>query len=510
MESSKKKVMVLVITLIIVILGFIYFFIIRDNKYIITMDLNNGSANINTIKVDKGSTIGEIKTPIKNGYKFLYWTSEGKIVDSNTKISKDMKLVAVWENIKQTITVTLDNDGGIGQTNIEIESGSVITNLPNPTKKGYKFSHWELNGKSFDINTQITENITLKAIWTIEEAKKYTVIFNTDGGSEVKIQNISENSIISKPSNPTKKGYEFVSWQLDGKDYNFESPVTSNITLTATWKKAITYTITFNSNGGSNVAQKTVTEGSKVTKPSNPTKSGYTFVSWQLDGKDYNFNTTVTKNITLVASWKKIVAYNVTFNSNGGSSVSSKTVTEGSTVSKPSNPTKSGYTFVNWQLDGKNYDFNTKVTKNITLVATWRKIENYIVTFNSNGGSSVASKTVTEGSTVSKPSDPIKNGYTFDGWLLNGKVYNFSNGITSNITLVAKWNAKTYVIEATKVDAYSPTAKLTIKENGKVISNAKVCSNGVALNSMTIAESLLPKLNCVILSDGTQMPATVR
>ena len=158
---------------------------------------------------------------------------------------------------------------------------------------------------------------------------------------------------------------------------------TKTITVTAGENPIVTtYTVTFDSNGGSAVASQTVNKDAKATTPTNPTKSGYTFKEWQLNGQAYDFNTPVTSNITLKAVWidddPDVTKYTVTFNSDGGSAVNSQTVNENAKATKPANPTKSGYTFKEWQLNGKTYDFSTPVTGNITLKAVWTK--------NSSGG----------------------------------------------------------------------------------------------------------------------------
>ena len=162
----------------------------------------------------------------------------------------------------------------------------------------------------------------------------------------------------------------------DGNGTTTEISDTKTINVTAGDNPVTnTYTVTFDSNGGSNVASQTVNKDAKATKPANPTKDGYSFKEWQLNGQTYDFNTPVTGNITLTAVWinngTNTTTYTVTFDSNGGSNVASQTINENDKVTKPANPTRSGYTFKEWQLNGKAYDFNTKVTGNITLKAVW-------------------------------------------------------------------------------------------------------------------------------------------
>ena len=138
------------------------------------------------------------------------------------------------------------------------------------------------------------------------------------------------------------------------------------------------YTVYFNLNGGnsnSTTSPQVVAKGSRVTKPTNPTKTGFTFVCWTLNNGEYNFNSPVNGNITLYAKWVvKKKYYTVSFNSNGGTSVSSQSVEEGTIASRPSNPTKSGYTFLGWYTSsGSVYSFNSGVTSNITLYAHWQE-----------------------------------------------------------------------------------------------------------------------------------------
>ena len=402
-------------------------------------------------------------------------------------------------------TVTFDTDGGTKVEEIKVKKNATIEVLPTTTKDGYTFIEWQLNGKKFNKNTKITSNITLKASWqknaeSSVDVKKYTITFNTDGGSKIESVEVEENKTLTKPENPTKEGYTFDKWMLNNKEYDFDTKVTKNITLKATWKKQDNkkqYTVTFNTDGGSSISSKKVAEGTRASKPTNPTRDGYTFVEWQLDGKIYNFNTVVTKDITLKAVWKKNgetkpveEKYTVSFDSNGGSSKNNQIVVAGNKANKPANPTKNGYTFVEWQLDGKTYDFNTPVTKDITLKAVWKKNEEpkpeeptpveekYTVSFDSNGGSGVASQTIVKGNKVTKPADPTRSGYTFEGWTLNGSSYDFNTPVNGDITLKANWKevvvTKTYTAEISLVDSQTTDRYITIKENGTPIKIAKL------------------------------------
>ena len=435
----KKKITYILGAIVAILIVIIIVLILNNQKYVVTFDMQNGEPKFEQ-RVKKGNTAYEPSAPKKEGYVFLGWYYNGEIFDFNTPVTNNMTLIAGWEGIKVKYTVRFENEGEVKTYTVEkdglviepneptkegyvflgwylndnkfdfntpitknivlkakfvahevqiyevsfntdggssvktqkVEKDAKATKPSNPTKKGYKFDDWYLNDKKFDFNTKITADITLTAKWV----KAYQVTFDSNGGSKIKSQEVAEGLKVTKPSNPTKAGYKFDGWYLDDKKFDFNTKITTDITLTAKWVKA--YQVTFDSNGGSKIKSQEVAEGLKVTKPSNPTKAGYKFDGWYLDDKKFDFNTKITTDITLTAKWTELEKYTVTFDTDGGSEISSKEVNEGEKVAKPSNPTKAGYVFKEWQLNGKTYDFNTSVTKNIKLVAVWEEVaKNY-------------------------------------------------------------------------------------------------------------------------------------
>ena len=137
--------------------------------------------------------------------------------------------------------------------------------------------------------------------------------------------------------------------------------------------------VAFDAQGGSIVPTQEVGFMKKATRPANPTKEGYTFDNWYYNEIVYDFDTKVTKDIMLKAGWIKNGpsttgdVLTVKFDTDGGSTLESMTVEKNGTLKKPADPTRDGYKFVAWQLDGKDYDFDSKVTKDITLKAKWEK-----------------------------------------------------------------------------------------------------------------------------------------
>lgn len=281
------------------------------------------------------------------------------------------------------------------------------------------------------------------------EKEKFTVTFNSNGGSYVDSQIVEKNGMVEVPVDPVRDGYIFIEWLLNDVKYDFNSKVTEDITLKANWavSSSSTYTVTFNSNGGSRVNSVKVNEGGYVNCPTPPTRDGYIFLGWYLGNSEYNFSNKVLANITLTAKWEKVPenTHVVTFDSNGGSVVKSQKVVDGKVVSKPINPTRKGYNFVEWQLNGEVYDFTSVVKGNITLVAVWEAKKEYKVEFDTDGGSVIASVKVYENEKVLKPNNPTRDGYTFVKWQCNGEDYNFNTKVTKNITLVAIWKKEAKV-----------------------------------------------------------------
>ena len=239
------------------------------------------------------------------------------------------------------------------------------------------------------------------------------------------------------------------------------------------WRSLDLYEVNFDSMGGSGVPKQNVPDGGKVTKPTDPTKTGSEFAGWYNGDTLWDFeNNTVTKNITLCAKWTEL--NKVTFDSEGGTPVSPQFIADGGKVTKPADPTKTGYAFSGWYykqgFQKIDWDFSTNtVTDNITLYARW--IEQHTVSFNSTGGSQVASQTVPDGGKATKPADPTRTGYVFDGWYYykqgNQKIdWNFDNQVKGDIKLYARWIEQHTVTFDSK--GGSSVDSQTVPDGGKV------------------------------------------
>ncbi len=141
-------------------------------------------------------------------------------------------------------------------------------------------------------------------------SKEYQITFDTKGGSTVQSQLVKKGERAHKPLDPTKDGYLFVEWTYLDKTYDFTSEVTQDLVLEAKWSKqkkdVVTFTIKFDSDGGTTISNQIIEKGNKVTKPTDPTKDGYIFKGWVLKNESYNFDATVESNLELKATWEKV------------------------------------------------------------------------------------------------------------------------------------------------------------------------------------------------------------
>ncbi|MGI6205266.1 MAG: InlB B-repeat-containing protein, partial [Anaerovoracaceae bacterium] len=294
--------------------------------------------------------------------------------------------------------------------------------------------------------------------------KTYTVTFNSNGGTTVEAQKVKAGEKASEPEAITREGYTFDGWYIDSdltEKYDFAAAVSGDFTLYAKWTKkenggstpsGKTYTVTFNSNGGTTVEAQTVKAGEKASEPEAVTREGYTFDGWYTDSdltKKYDFAAAVSSDLTLYAKWTKVNnTYTVNFESNGGAAIDAQQVKEGETATEPENITREGYTLDGWYTDSdltKKYDFAATVSRDLTLYAKWTKVKKtYTVAFESNGGTAIDAQQVKEGEKATEPENITREGYTFDGWYDKSlKIkYNFDTAVNNDMTLYAKWTEK--------------------------------------------------------------------
>ena len=194
------------------------------------------------------------------------------------------------------------------------------------------------------------------------------IVTYKDGDSEYAKQVLPSGTLATRPDAPAATpGYTFGGWnKTDGTAWDYASDkVTDNITLYAKWA-ANTYTITFDTAGGSEIAPITQEYGTVITAPEAPTREGYTFIGW-----DKEIPTTMpAENMTVTAQWE-INRYTITFDTAGGSEIAPITQDYGTAITAPEAPTREGYTFMGWDQEIPK----TMPAENITLKARWKDSE---------------------------------------------------------------------------------------------------------------------------------------
>ncbi len=391
------------------------------NQYTITFDTNGGS-EIAPITQDYGTKITAPADPTRKGYTFKGWDKE----IPKTMPAENMTVKAQWE-INQ-YAITFDTNGGSEIAPITQDYGTKITTPADPTRKGYTFKGWDKEIPE----TMPAENITVKAQW---EINRYTITFDTNGGSEIAPITQDYGTEITAPDNPTRKGYTFKGWDKEIP----ETMPAENMTVKARWE-INQYTIAFDTNGGSEIAPITQDYGTAITAPADPTRKGYTFKGWDKEIPE----TMPAENITVKAQWE-INQYTIAFDTNGGSEIAPITQDYGTEITAPDNPTREGYTFIGWDRDIPV----TMPAENITVTAQW-EINRYTITFDTAGGSDIAPITQDYGTNITSPADPTREGYTFIGW---DKAIPTTMP-AENITVTAQWK-----------DSEKPTGEIKINEN---------------------------------------------
>ena len=418
-----------------------------DGLKVVTLDLGGGTL---------GNSSEDIQIIVKNGESFtapateglsrpnsisedaqLYWSDEnGNCYKPGDTVPADVSMLSITGDYE---VIYLPGTYGTGSAVTDMKPHNNILTLRGAlfTRAGYTQVGWSTvdGGEKVygfeDVYTQ-NEALTLYPVWN---TNKYTITFDTNGGSEIAPITQDYGTEITAPANPTRKGYTFKGWDKEIP----ETMPAENMTVKAQWE-INQYTITFDTNGGSEIAPITQDYGTKITAPDKPTRKGYTFKGWDKAIPE----TMPAENITVKAQWE-INQYTIAFDINGGSEIAPITQDYGTEITAPDNPTRKGYTFKGWDKEIPK----TMPAENITVKAQW-KINQYTITFDTNGGSDIAPITQDYGTEITAPDNPTRKGYTFKGW--DKEIPETMPA--ENITITARWK-----------DTEKPTGEIIIGTN---------------------------------------------
>ena len=294
----------------------------------------------------------------------------------------------------------------------------------------------------------------------------YTVTFVTDGGSEIPSQVVNHGDTVVKPDDPTKENYSFMGWFTDSNltsEYDFSVPVLSDLYLYAKWEELPKVTINFEANGGTGemetdyqyLGKEYILPECALTAP-----NGYVFGYWQIASGDSQYEAgegyliQTTASVTFIAVWLEAATVEFYPGIGATGSVTSIKVAIGKEYEIPSGeeyfipPTNQEFDYWFDDMYSEQRHAGDVITIEDTyysFTAHWKYLDGltFTVTFDSNGGSEVESQVVNAGTNATKPDDPTKDDYIFEGWYSNSELtnlYNFITPVTEDITLYAKWS----------------------------------------------------------------------
>ncbi len=375
----------------------------------------------------------------REGYSFAGWQDSAGNKYTNAKEVKNLTvlagatvtLTAQWEANPSVISFVTNCEIDVDQIRGKTDDPITDRAMPSVSRTGYTFEGWYYKESYGAIKVaQLPDkhpvgDITYYAMWQVN---KYKITYELNGGTEgaaAPKEHVYDTATTLV--DPVRRGYTFKGWYSDKamttKPLSIipAASFTSDIKLYAKWEPN-KYKITYELNGG------TKGEGSPeehvydtVTKLVDPVLEGYTFKGWYLDDTMSMVLTNaipatlITTDITLHAKWA-INQYTISFNSAGGIEVASITQDYGTEVTAPVAPTRAGYTFAAWDKDVPA----TMPAKDVTLTAQWTA-DPSVISFESNGGSSVAAMTGVTDEDISDRTlpAPTRHSHSFLGWYDN-------------------------------------------------------------------------------------------
>lgn len=420
------------------------------DQYTVTFNTDGGSAE-SPQTVYSGSTATEPEAdPTKVGHTFAGWfTADGEPFDFESPITQNTTVYAHWT--ANIYTVTFDSAGGSAVESQQVAYGSTATEPEDPTRSSYTFVGWLLNGARFSFTTPITDNITLVADWSYNQppVERHTVTFDPANGEDTWTSTVVDGGNVSMTV-PVWEGHIFDGWfDADGVEYTEDTPIDGDVSLTAKWRTTANVVIDDSEGGSFTGIDGEVDIGGSIELP-DASKEGSDLVGWDTDGDGVadaqpGDSVTVEDDTTLVPVWEDLPddaqQDRVTIDADGGSSDFDEWFTEDGKLTLP-DASKDGSDLVGWDTDGDgSVDAQPgdviDVEDGDTVTAVWDRLR-HTVTY--DYGDSTTTRTVSDGSRAPMPADPVREGFAFGGWLLDGAEYDFSTPVKADITLVAQWN----------------------------------------------------------------------
>ena len=371
-----------------------------------------GSASADPTSGTEGTEISLTATA-NEGYSFKEWqVVSGGVTVENDKFTlgaENVELKALFAPL--SCTVSFDPNGGSGEMAAVTVNYGEKYKLPEngftaPADK--EFDKWDLGAPGDEID--VTGDMTVKALWKDKTAVTFTVSFDPVGGSGTMADvSVTEGEKYTLPdcSFTPPEGKVFDKWDLGAPGEEIE--VTSDLVLKAVWKTA-TYTVSFNTTGGSYIADQIVEYGKTATEPAtDPTRTGYTFDCWCTDKTGtqiFDFNTPIKKDTILYAKWNQAPKYTVV---SGGGKVYAKSSGQDLVITVKRNPkdTECFKHFTGVEIDNKalvkDTDYTVEAGSTVVTLkpACLSKLNTgrHIITINFDDGKATTGLTIKAGKT---------------------------------------------------------------------------------------------------------------
>ena len=371
----------------------------QPDKWNITYILNGGTVSGNPTEYKRSQLPITLNNPTKDGYRFIGWTGSNGDTPGNVTIARgtegDLNYTANYEVNNYTISYDYTSCNLTSEEITALNNRGSYTiednnfNLNNPNKYGYVFEGWtgtDLETKTINVtvDTSKIKNLSYKANCVLDkyDVEFYNMKSNGEYELSTTVSDIEYNSSIPSNKIPTVslRGYTFKYWSLDKtNEFNFNTPITENTKLYAVYQKD-TYNITYELDGGTVSGNPdTYSVDTPEFTLNEPSKTGYEFTGWTGSCGDSPLKVVTLPEEELgpknyVANYK-INKYTVTY-MNGESKVDDEEVEYNKKATgNVETPTKAHNIFKRWTLNNELYDFDTPVTSNITLYASWEEVE---------------------------------------------------------------------------------------------------------------------------------------
>lgn len=409
------------------------------NEYTLSFEENGGSES-NPIIATYNSTV-TLPAPTREGYSFNRWNSNetldglGYAGNATYNMQLDTTLYAEWST--RNYILSFDTQGGSNINFVSYPFQNSITAPANPTKTGHTFAGWNFAIPA----TMPAQDVTITANWTINS---YTVTFNSNEGTALDDVRANYQTAITL-STPTKAGHTFAGWHtaadLSGEALDAEYVLLGDTTLHAAWD-INSYTLSFETNGGSDTSEMIGNYQSELTLPVAPTKTGHTFRAWHLsealEGPSYNASAayTLTENTPFYAEWR-INSYAIIFNGNGVASPANQERPYATSIGTLPTLSRMGYIFDGWLTDDGYAPPANMPAAALSLLANWtaKNYENISISTDLDPGEEVTTDETVVNDTFTIPASAKLTTTEFSG---AGTVYNYGTLEADTLSLTGE------------------------------------------------------------------------